>query len=127
MFRLEKKFTFEAAHKLPTYCGRGHCERLHGHSFVGYLVCEGPIVHRNGPLDGILVDYADIGTAIKPLLENHLDHWYLNESTGLFSPTSENLAVWIYDRVKKQLPLLTEVIIEETCTSRCTFRPGTSL
>ena len=51
-----------------------------------------------------------------------LDHYYLNEIEGLSNPTSEVLAVWLWDRLKPALPLLSAVIVYETCTSRCEYR-----
>ena len=37
------------------------------------------------------------------------------------STTSENLARWIWDRLKPSLPLLSKVVVRETCTSGCVF------
>jgi 6-pyruvoyltetrahydropterin/6-carboxytetrahydropterin synthase len=67
------------------------------------------------------MDYADISAAFKPIL-NRLDHYYLNEIPGLENPTSENIAVWIWNELKPKVPLLTEVAVAETCTSRCVYR-----
>jgi 6-pyruvoyltetrahydropterin/6-carboxytetrahydropterin synthase len=66
------------------------------------------------------MDYGDITKAFKPLWEK-LDHFYLNEVPGLENPTSENIAVWIWDRLKPTLPLLKEVVVAETCTARCIY------
>jgi 6-pyruvoyltetrahydropterin/6-carboxytetrahydropterin synthase len=70
---------------------------------------------------GWLMDYADITSAFKPLWEQ-LDHRYLNEVPGLENPTSENIARWIWERLQPRLPLLTEVVVAETCTARCVYR-----
>ena len=59
--------------------------------------------------------------SFKPLYEQ-LDHHYLNEIDGLDNPTSERLAAWIWARLKPALPLLSEVVVHETCTSGCRFR-----
>jgi 6-pyruvoyltetrahydropterin/6-carboxytetrahydropterin synthase len=121
MWRLEKEFLFEASHQLPHHDGK--CKRLHGHSFKGRLVCEGHELQYQGPKQGMLIEYADMKQVMKPLLENYLDHHHLNETLKLESPTAEEIARWIYDQVKIALPLLTAVIIDETCTSRCEYRP----
>jgi 6-pyruvoyltetrahydropterin/6-carboxytetrahydropterin synthase len=68
-----------------------------------------------------VMDYAVIGEAFKPIWET-LDHYYLNEIAGLENPTSENIAIWIWSRLKPNLPLLTEVVVAETCTARCIYR-----
>jgi 6-pyruvoyltetrahydropterin/6-carboxytetrahydropterin synthase len=51
-----------------------------------------------------------------------LDHYYLNEVRGLENPTSENVALWIWKKLKPKLPLLTEVVVAETCSARCVYR-----
>jgi 6-pyruvoyltetrahydropterin/6-carboxytetrahydropterin synthase len=121
MYRLEKSFRFEAAHKLPHHDGK--CARLHGHSWVGRVVVQGRTLWQTGPKQGMVTDYGELSEVIKPLVENYLDHWYLNESTGLENPTSEELARWVYDKLKPSIDNLVAVVIEETCTSRCEYRP----
>lgn len=121
MWTLEKEFRFEASHVLPHHDGK--CARLHGHSWKGRLICEGETLHQSGPKAGMLVDYHDMTSVIKPLVEEYLDHYHLNESLALENPTSEEVARWIYDQVKPQLPSLVAVVVEETCTSRCTYSP----
>lgn len=121
MWRIEKKFRFEASHRLPLHDGA--CARLHGHSWQGTLICEDYELHTVGPKSGMLVDFGDLGVAIKSLLESALDHWHLNETTGLENPTSEEIARWVYDRIKGTVPTLVSVRIEETCTSAAEYRP----
>ena len=114
---LRKTFHIEAAHRLP-HVPVGHkCARLHGHSFTIEVVLEGPV----GALTGWVMDYAEIKEAFKPIYDR-LDHNYLNEVPGLENPTSENLALWVWRFLKPSLPLLTEIVVAETCTSRCTYR-----
>jgi 6-pyruvoyltetrahydropterin/6-carboxytetrahydropterin synthase len=90
---------------------------LHGHSFKVDIVVAGEC----DPRLGWLMDYAEIAAAFKPIWEK-LDHRYLNEVPGLENPTSEQVAVWIWDRLKPRLPLLTEVDVAETCTARAVYR-----
>lgn len=115
---LFKEFTFEAAHRLPNVPADHKCARLHGHS---YRV----VVHVCGPVDpttGMVMDFADIKSAIKPIIHDHLDHYYLNDVTGLENPTSENLARWIWRRMIIALPQLSAIEIRETCTSGVAYR-----
>jgi 6-pyruvoyltetrahydropterin/6-carboxytetrahydropterin synthase len=114
---LRKTFQFEAAHLLPHLPKDHKCRRLHGHSFSAEIVVEGPC----DPALGWVMDYADISKAFRPLWEQ-LDHYYLNEVEGLANPTSENIAIWIWERLSPQLPMLTEVVVAETCTARCVYR-----
>jgi 6-pyruvoyltetrahydropterin/6-carboxytetrahydropterin synthase len=115
--RLSKSFCFEAAHNLPTFPDGHKCRRLHGHSFRFDIVVEGQV-----PTDtGYLIDYGEIKHVVDPIVKR-LDHYYLNEISGLENPTSEMIAKWIWDQVKPVLPLLAEVVVFETCTSRCEYR-----
>ena len=47
------------------------------------------------PETGWVYDHADIGAAMKPLIQM-LDHSYLNELAGLENPTIENMAAWFW-------------------------------
>lgn len=120
-FTLSKSFRFEAAHQLPLHDGK--CARLHGHSWVVTIEVSGDILITGGPQTGMLIDYGEISKAMRPLLDDQLDHHYLNATLGLEHPTSEQVAMWIYWRLLPALPSLSAVIIEETCTSRCEYRP----
>lgn len=114
---LTKEFGFEAAHWLPTFPEGHKCRRLHGHSFRVEVVVEGEL----DPAAGYLVDYGEIKAACEPL-RKQLDHYCLNDIDGLQNPTSENLAIWLWQRLKPALPLLSAVVVHETCTSRCEYR-----
>lgn len=111
-----KEFDFEAAHRLPNAPPGHKCARLHGHSFRVRV----QIRDRVDPRSGWVMDFGDIKAAFKPLLDQ-LDHYYLNEIPGLENPTSENLARWIWKRLKPALPRLARVEVRETCTSGCVY------
>ena len=112
-----KVFTLEAAHRLPNVPEGHKCARLHGHSFRVELHVSG----EPGEHTGWVMDFADIKAAFRPLYDR-LDHHYLNDIEGLENPTSERLAVWIWDHLKPALPQLSEVVVHETCTSGCRYR-----
>jgi 6-pyruvoyltetrahydropterin/6-carboxytetrahydropterin synthase len=112
-----KAFRIEAAHRLPHVPPDHKCARLHGHSFRIELHVEGPL----DPRLGWVMDFADLKRAFQPLYDQ-LDHHYLNEVPGLENPTSEQLARWIWQRLKPAVPLLSKVVVDETCTSGCAYR-----
>ncbi len=114
---LRKIFQFEAAHLLPHLPESHKCRRLHGHSFQAEIAVAGEC----DPKLGWLIDYAEITRLFRPYWEQ-LDHHYLNEIPGLENPTSENIAVWIWTKLKPRLPLLNEVVVAETCTAKCVYR-----
>jgi 6-pyruvoyltetrahydropterin/6-carboxytetrahydropterin synthase len=66
------------------------------------------------------MDFGDIKCAFQPLYDQ-LDHHYLNEVEGLANPTSENLARWIWCRLRPSLPLLCKIVVRETCTTGCIY------
>ena len=113
-----KEFTFEAAHRLPHVAADHKCARLHGHSYRVVVHVEGPV----DPASGMVIDFTDIKAAFKPIVDEQLDHYYLNDVAGLENPTSENLARWIWEKIDASLPLLSAVEVRETCTSGCIYR-----
>ena len=114
---LHKTFQFEAAHLLPHLPADHKCRRLHGHSFRTEIVVDGEC----DPNLGWVIDYADITAAFEPIWKQ-LDHNYLNEIDGLENPTSEFIAMWIWERLKPALPILSAVEVAEIYTARCVYR-----
>lgn len=120
---LMKEFRFEAAHWLPGFPEGHKCRRLHGHSFRFEVWVKGPI----DPATGVFLDYGDIKAALKPLVDR-LDHHCLNDLGAqwneplLRNPTSEHLAVYIWQHVHPLLPGLCRIVVNETCTSGCVYR-----
>lgn len=115
--QIYKDFNIEAAHRLPNVPEGHKCARLHGHSFQVRISVEGPVDEQTG----WIMDFGDIKAAFAPIYDQ-LDHHYLNDVVGLENPTSENLALWIWQKLKPALPELSCVTIKETCTSGCVFK-----
>jgi len=111
-----KVFTVEAAHRLPNLPENHKCRRLHGHSIRIEIHVGGPVAAK----EGWIMDFADLSRAFNPIYDQ-LDHHYLNEIPGLENPTSENLARWIWARLKPSLPGLAKVVVRETCTAGCVY------
>ena len=107
--KISQAFKFEAAHHLPAVPEAHRCHRMHGHSYRIELVLDGPVDAHTG----FVVDFFDIEKAVGSLLEK-LDHHCLNDVQGLENPTTENIAIWIWDRVKKPLSQLSTVKVYET-------------
>ena len=116
MHEVVKDFSFEAAHFLPNVPEGHKCRRMHGHSFRGSVAVRGEI---NSAI-GWVIDFADLKRAVEPIIKR-LDHYVLNEIDGLENPTSELLAIWIWDQLAPNVPMLHRVTIEETCSSRCHY------
>ena len=72
-----------------------------------------------GPENWVM-DFAEVKAVFKPIYEE-LDHNYLNDIPGLENPTSEQICVWLYQKLKTLLPLLSKVVVHETCTAGSSF------
>ena len=120
MHTLAKRFRFDAAHFLPMVPEGHKCRRLHGHGFEVELSVRGEL----DPQRGWVLDYGELSRAARTVLDP-LDHAFLNAIPGLENPTSELLAVWIWERMQPLIPGLCRVTIFETCQSRCEYEgPG---
>jgi 6-pyruvoyltetrahydropterin/6-carboxytetrahydropterin synthase len=115
--RLVRDFRFEAAHSLPNVPEGHKCKRVHGHSYRVAITIDGPLV----PELGWVMDFSDIDRVVDPVI-GEVDHRLLNDLAGLSNPTSELLAVWLWDRISPALPLMTELSVSETPDSRCVYR-----
>jgi 6-pyruvoyltetrahydropterin/6-carboxytetrahydropterin synthase len=115
--RLYREYHFEAAHFLPRVPEGHKCKRMHGHSYEVALIIEGEL----DPELGWVMDFGDLDRHVVPLIDA-LDHRVLNDLEGLGNPTSELLAVWMWQQLKPRLPLLVELQIAETPASRCIYR-----
>ncbi|MFM7580768.1 MAG: 6-carboxytetrahydropterin synthase QueD [Microcystaceae cyanobacterium] len=116
MWLIYKEFRFEAAHRLPHHPGK--CQRLHGHSWLGRVYLHSDRLIPEGGEQGMVMDFGRLQDYLTPLLENYLDHYYLNETLDIESPTSEAIAEWIAQQLlARGLKELHSVEIRETCTS----------
>jgi 6-pyruvoyltetrahydropterin/6-carboxytetrahydropterin synthase len=118
LISLKKMFHFEAAHFLP-HVPQGHkCRRMHGHSFQFEIEVRGQI----DPKTGWVIDFGDMSKVVKPLIHQYLDHYLLNDVDGLENPTSENLCLWLWKKIKPDLPSLYKISVKETCNTRAEYR-----
>lgn len=99
-------FEFDAAHNLPNYAGK--CERLHGHTYRLRVLCEAPV----NPSTGLAIDFAELKRVVRTRVIDVLDHTYLNETIPI--PSAENIAIWIWDRIRDGGLPLREIWVFET-------------
>lgn len=116
--RITKSFTFDAAHWLPEVPTDHKCRRLHGHTYEIVVGLEGELDARLG----WVLDYGEVSRAVDPVVRE-LDHHCLNEIPGLENPTAEVLAVWLFGRLRAQLPQLVDVTVRETPRTSAVYRP----
>ena len=114
MTRIEivKEFGFEAAHRDGA--------RTYGYSYRVEVALAGEIA-----ADGMIAPFGDVERAFVPLAQV-LDHSVLNEVTSLAQPTLENLALWISERLRADLPSLSRVsVFRESEGEACHLTFGT--
>lgn len=107
-----KKFTFDSAHFLPNVPEGHKCKNIHGHTY--HLT-----IYINDQLDlnlNWVMDFAAINKAVEPIIKS-IDHKLMNEIPGLENPTCEQIAIWLWDQIKLQIPQLVKIVLNETPTS----------
>ncbi len=119
MYELVKTFPFEAGHTLEAHDGA--CRMPHGHSYTMAITIRGESITPSGPKENMLIDFHDIGSIVKPMVETYLDHKWLNDTLQTKAPTAEYIAKWVFDYLQSKLPGLFRVSISETATSTASW------
>ncbi len=118
MLEITKTFSFEAAHYQPNAPAGHPNARVHGHSFIADVTLSG----EPDPVHGMIRNLDDVEAALSGV-RAALDHQLLNDVEGLKRPTMEMLCMWIYDRLKADLPEIVAVSIRRpTVGQSCTYR-----
>jgi len=98
MFELVVYTHFSSAHNLRGY--QGKCEELHGHNWkVGVKLGSETLDHL-----GMVIDFKIIKQKLNDIIQQ-LDHKYLNHTPPFndINPSSENIAFYIYQELKKKI------------------------
>lgn len=115
MAYLTRRVTFAAAHRYwrddwsedrnRTVFGACANPHGHGHNYALEATVEGAIADDTGfsvdlgVLDDVLRD-----AVVRPLDHQHINHAVAEFGPGARVPTTENLAVWAWDRIRERLP-----------------------
>lgn len=111
--RVGKKYSFEAAHRLPNH--KGKCAQPHGHSYRLEVEVEGPVNQEKGSSsDGMVMDFLDLDMAVCPVVDTWLDHKDLNALLEEYPTTAENILGWIVIKLQQRLTSLSRVRLYET-------------
>ena len=120
MYEISVHSHFSGAHRLRYL--QGKCEELHGHNWK----VEISVVSNRLGKDGVVIDFGILKRKLDKVLKP-LDHTYLND-LRYFSgtePSSENIAKYIFDRIKTELKghsvTLKRVTAWESETSSATY------
>ena len=112
MFEIYVHETFDAAHYLPGY--EGKCANMHGHTWRVELTIRSATLN-----DGMVYDFHDIKAALRDIIP---DHTLLNDI--LPNPTAENVAEFLYVKLKEQIAAITKVVVWESATSGAAYFEG---
>ena len=98
MFEITVLSHFSAAHRLRHL--HGQCEALHGHNWR----IEVSVAAKGLTKEGVVIDFGLLKDRVETILKT-LDHTYLNDLPYFLKrePSSENIARYIFDRLKKEL------------------------
>lgn len=98
MFEITVTSHFSGAHRLRYLHGK--CEELHGHN---WKIEVSVVSHRIGK-EGVVIDFGVLKQKLEKVLKP-LDHTYLNDLSYFsgMEPSSENIAKYIFDRLKTEL------------------------
>ncbi len=121
IIRVSKQFGFEMSHALFNYDGL--CRNIHGHSYKLRITISGEAINDPAnPKNGMVIDFGDLKKLINKNIVDELDHSLMintaaphrnPEELGQmyerfhvvdFQPTTENLVVYIAEKVQQLLP-----------------------
>ena len=120
MYDLMVETDFSAAHQLRGY--KGKCEALHGHNWRVQIVVSSDKLNEIG----IVLDFHELKEISREVILP-LDHSFLNDVFPFteINPSSENIARWIYDSLKKKLQtkncMISSVTVWENDSSSATY------
>jgi len=99
MFELKILTHFSAAHQLKMVGEK--CENLHGHNWNVEVHVAGSELDRAG----VLMDFGVLKKHVAKIMDT-LDHQFLNDLdifNDEFSPSSENIAIYITERLREKI------------------------
>jgi 6-pyruvoyltetrahydropterin/6-carboxytetrahydropterin synthase len=130
---LSRKAHFNAAHRLyrkdwtdernDSIFGKCNNPNFHGHNYELTVSVTGAI----DPETGYVIDVKLLTDIIKQEVEDHFDHKNLNLDVPEFNdlnPTVENIAVVIWNKIRKRLStaLELEIVLYETPRNFVTYK-----
>lgn len=120
MYELMIETSFSAAHQLRGY--KGKCEDLHGHNWRVQVIVASDKLNDIG----IVIDFHELKSITKEAIAT-LDHSFLNDIFPFteINPSSENMAKWIYDTIRKKIQgenyTVSSVTVWENDTASATY------
>jgi len=131
---LTRRYSFSASHRLhsnamneaenQTLYGKCNNPYGHGHNYVVEVTLAGTV----DPATGMIANLVDLDAYVQKQVLADFDHRYINEEIPAFKtlvPTTENLCIEIYNRLKGFTGAkLDRVRIEETSRNSFEYSGG---
>ena len=108
MYKISKEFSFSASHQLEGLPQNHPCSKIHGHNYIVKVFLKSETLNETG----FVRDYRELDS-VKRYIDETLDHQHLNDVLT-FNPTAENIAKFLYDTFKKDIPEVYAVEVSET-------------
>ena len=135
MIYVTRREVFSASHRLhnPSLSDEenkavfGKCNNLrgHGHNYTLEVVVAGDV----DPVSGYVVDLKKMKTVIIEHVTSKLDHKHLNDDVEFLkdvNPTTENLAIKIWEQLEDKIPEGKLYSAQRACSPRCAARAPAS-
>lgn len=112
-----KKYYFDAAHYLENFEITSKNRKIHGHSYELKVILSGQIDKKKGWVKNL----DELDKHLEKVI-GILDHSLLNDIKGLGNPTCENIAMWIWSFLKKDIKNLNSVEIYRPRVGGCIYK-----
>lgn len=123
MYRIAKRFTFDAAHRLEGLPVGHKCSRMHGHTYTVEVVLAADAL----TVTGMVLDYGELAR-LRDWINATWDHRTLNECFPfgpVRQPTAENMAAAVFDLCVDWCWPVVEVRVSETPNTWASYsEPG---
>jgi 6-pyruvoyltetrahydropterin/6-carboxytetrahydropterin synthase len=143
MYILKTEHSFDSAHFLANY--KGKCGNIHGHRWTVEIEIKAETLIDGGQLDGMVVDFGDLKTDLKKLVDS-FDHALIIQENTMreatlncikedgfnvimvaFRPTAENFAQFFYNEMKKLGYQVRRAVVYETPTNSAIYEEGSEV
>ena len=130
MIRIEKKYHFYAGHRNKNAGEK--CGRLHGHTYDVKCLFE-----FNEMNNGVKVLFSDIDAKVEPIIKYYDHYFLLFQEDPLcdvldlhdepyrkmpFETSAENMAIWLFNRIKNETGLnIIQIDLAETKSSTVSY------
>ena len=115
--KITKIIQWDMGHRILNH--RSVCKGIHGHRYKAEIKVSGKLINQNGISEqGMVMDFADIKKIAMNEIHEKMDHGFMvwNKDIELlnyfkdssdhkiiivpFTPTAENVVIYIYDKIK---------------------------